>query len=85
MFGTSDLFSSGSLVFGDVLFVRSQCVISGRLYVNPSAASTGSVMRSRDRTVSQSSIGAPDKPVDEGKGGDSEGLGSEGDCIDDAR
>lgn len=31
MFGTSDLLSRGSCVFGDVLFVSSHSVISGRL------------------------------------------------------
>ena len=49
--------------------------------MKPSAAKTGSDMtsESRENTASQSSIGAPDVPVDEGGGG--EALECEGDCM----
>ena len=81
MLGSSVLLSRGWRVCGDVLLLSSHKVISGRLYVKPSAARTGSVMISRVKTVSQSSIGACDMPVDEGGAGELEGLGSGNDCM----
>jgi hypothetical protein len=57
MFGMSILLSRGSRVRGDISFASSHFVISGRLYVKPSAARTGSVISSPVNVVSQSSTG----------------------------
>jgi hypothetical protein len=57
MFGTSNLLSRCRCVCGEVSLESSHSVISGRLYVKPSAARTGSVISSPVNVVSQSSMG----------------------------